>query len=170
MHPADAHHLRLEDYEEAVSIADEILTLQPSAVEGYLLKGLARLDEGRLIDAVDWFSKVVEILPDDHVALLHRGIALLRLARNEEAVRDLKAALKNHPDCDEAFYNLAIAYVKLGQSEPALDALQSAVEIYPPRRTEARGAKEFEPLRSEPRFKAVVARRARTKKDPGRSF
>ena len=62
----------------------------------------------------------------------------------------------NHPDCDEAFYNLAIAYVKLGDREAALDALQTAIDIHPPRRAEIRKAKEFEAIRSGPRFKAVL--------------
>jgi tetratricopeptide (TPR) repeat protein len=86
---------------------------------------------------------------------------LQKLKRNEEAVRDLRDALKNHPDCDEAFYHLAISYVQLGDREAALDALQKAIDIHPPRRTDAQKAQEFESLRSEPRFKAVVAGKRR---------
>jgi tetratricopeptide (TPR) repeat protein len=122
---------------------------------------MAEFDSGRSSEAVEDFSRALELTPDDHGALLHRGIVLLQLKRNEEAVRDLRDALKNHPDCDEAFYHLAIAYVQLGDREAALDALQKAIDIHPPRRTEAQKAQEFDALRSEPRFKAVVAGKRR---------
>jgi tetratricopeptide (TPR) repeat protein len=92
-------------------------------------------------------------------------VAFLRLRQNEKAVRDLNAALKNHPDCDEVFYNLAIAYVELGNRDAAIDALQTAIEIHPPRRADAQTAKEFESLRTEPRFRAVLARPGRARKE-----
>jgi len=60
---------------------------------------------------------------------------------------------------------LAIAYVHLGSVDAAIDALQTAIDIDPPRRAEAKKAVEFESLRSEPRFKAVLAgKRGRTQK------
>jgi hypothetical protein len=49
----------------------------------------------------------------------------------------------------------------LGDRDAAIDALQKAIDIHPPRRTEARSAQEFDPLRSEPRFNRVVAGKRR---------
>ncbi len=122
-----------------------------------MLKGLAHFDAGKEALAIGEFTEALETTPDDHGALLQRGIVFLQLGRNEKAIEDLKYALKNHPDCDEAFYHLAIAYAQLGQPDAAIDALQTAIDIDPPRRVEAQKAAEFEPLRAEPRFKAVVA-------------
>jgi tetratricopeptide (TPR) repeat protein len=156
-------------YTDAEALADEILGLEPASVDGHIIKGVARLYGDSLEQALDSFTLALQTQPDEHVALLHRGIIHLRLGRTEAAVSDLKAALKNHPDCDEVFYNLAIAYVTLGEREAAIDALQTAIEIHPPRRADAQTAKEFEALRSEPRFRAVLARQGRARQEPGRA-
>lgn len=140
----------------AVAVADEVLAMDTGSVDGHVLKGLARFDAGNMEQAVQEFTRALETTPDDHGALLHRGIVLLQLGRNQDAAMDLECALKNHPDCDEAFYHLAIAYVHLGNRDAAIDALQTAIDIDPPRRAEAKKAAEFETLRTEPRFKAVI--------------
>jgi tetratricopeptide (TPR) repeat protein len=154
---------------ESISVAEEILEIDPRSLDGHVTLGLARLDENLLEEASASFSHAIEIQSDDHVALLHRGITHLRLGRIEAAVQDLNAALKNHPDCDETFYNLAIAYVGLGNRDAALDSLQTAIEIHPPRRAEAQTAAEFDSLRSEPRFRAVLSRKSRARKDTSSS-
>ncbi len=153
--------LEMGDVERALAMADDALQRDPTSVEARVLRGMARFDGGAAAEANRGVHPGARAHARRPWGAAASGIVLLKLKRNEEAIRDLRDALKNHPDCDEAFYHLAIAYLQLGDREAAIDALQKAIDIHPPRRLEAQKAKEFEPLRSEPGFKAVIAGKRR---------
>jgi tetratricopeptide (TPR) repeat protein len=58
----------------------------------HALKGFQAEQAKKLSEAVDHYSKALELQPESIYALIRRGICLARLGRNEEAAADLRKA------------------------------------------------------------------------------
>lgn len=60
-----ATQAKLQDFEAALSDADEVIRLQPAYAKGYSRKGTALQSLGRLIEAKSAFEKGLELEPDN---------------------------------------------------------------------------------------------------------
>jgi len=78
------------------------------------------------------------------------------MGRYEEAVESLKQAVRLDPKFSDAFYNLAVAFTYLKKQSDALASLEAALRVNPNLANEALRDNDFESLRSEPRFQALV--------------
>jgi quercetin dioxygenase-like cupin family protein len=66
--------------------------------------------------------------------------------------------LREHPDAWQGYYNAACLEARVGDRERALDYFQRAVELEPEKAREfARTDSDFDSIRDEPRFSALVA-------------
>lgn len=74
-----------------------------------------------------------------------------------EAAARGRELLGTHPDLGLLFYNTACCESLAGRREDALDHLRRAVELSGQLRGYARGDSDFESIRDEPEFKALVA-------------
>jgi tetratricopeptide (TPR) repeat protein len=83
--------------------------------------------------------------------------ALLDQGEHAEAKRLLTEALDHYDDRSELLYNLACAEAQLGELDAALEHLQAAVTERPSFTEYAMQDDELAPLRSDPRFSALVA-------------
>jgi tetratricopeptide (TPR) repeat protein len=84
------------------------------------------------------------------------GVAELNARRLDDAIEHLSKALKSAPERDEIHYALAAAYALRGDADAALDRLKAAVTLRAQNRYLARGDKDFEALRADARFQALV--------------
>jgi tetratricopeptide (TPR) repeat protein len=73
---------------EAVRLLVNLLLAEPYALEALVLLGITLSDDGRPLDAVAAFDRVLRFHADDTAALFHRGVAQLRLRRFGAAVAD----------------------------------------------------------------------------------
>jgi tetratricopeptide (TPR) repeat protein len=89
--------------------------------------------------------------------LLNYGVVLHNRAEFAEAVKFLRQAVAKHPRNEHALYCLAAAQARAGEAHAALKALRSAIHANPASRTQARQDPDFEPLRAEEEFQALVA-------------
>jgi tetratricopeptide (TPR) repeat protein len=76
---------------------------------------------------------------------------------HEELKRLLVGALGTYEDDAGVLYNLACAEALLGEKEEALSHLSEAIDAHPAFRENAREDPDFESLRSDERFAALVA-------------
>lgn len=83
--------------------------------------------------------------------------ALLDDGEHAKAKRMLTAALDQYDDRSELLYNLACAEAQLGESDAALEHLRAAVSERPSLAEYAVEDGQLEPLRSDPRFSAILA-------------
>jgi tetratricopeptide (TPR) repeat protein len=83
--------------------------------------------------------------------------ALLDSGKHAEAKRLLTDALERYDDRATLFYNLACAEAQLGEADAALEHLRAALNERPSLAEAARDDADFEPLRGDPRFAAIVA-------------
>ena len=89
--------------------------------------------------------------------LLNYGVVLHNRAEFAQAVKYLRQAVAKHPRNEHALYCLAAAQARSGEADAALKALRSAIHANPASRTQARQDPDFEPLRAEEEFQALVA-------------
>ena len=95
--------------------------------------------------------------PKTFEEFLNYGVVLHNRGEFDEAVRYLKQATSREPRNEHALYCLAAAHSRAGEADDALKALRSAIHANPSSRTQARHDADFEPLRSEAEFVALVA-------------
>ena len=153
------------DFERAVSLYEAAIKLRPddyqalSFLEGSLLKiGRAEQHAEAARRAMQAIDRQLAIDPQDGRALQLGATNAARLGLRDKA-RDLAArALRSRPDAFATYYNVACAYAVLGDIDDALAMLDRAVQ-------HGRGNLEwighdadFDNLRSDSRFDAILDR------------
>lgn len=81
----------------------------------------------RLTERVDLFRQVLELDPDDVVALFGLGKVLLDLGRPAEAVSPLRRAIEQKPDYSMAYNHLGTALAELGQDDDAAEVFRRGI-------------------------------------------
>ena len=95
--------------------------------------------------------------PKTFEEMLNYGVVLHNRGEFDQAVKYLRQAVAKHPRNEHALYCLAAAQARSGEAEAALKALRSAITANPTSRNQARRDPDFEPLRGEAEFQALVA-------------
>ena len=116
---------------EAESLCDAVLVLDPENIDALQIAGVARLEQGRYAAARDALEKVVALAPDDAAGHVNLATALLRLGEPAKALRKLERALSLQGDLPEAHYNLGNTLLALGRAEVAEEAFGRAVSLRP---------------------------------------
>ena len=89
--------------------------------------------------------------------VLNYGVVLHNRGEYGQAVKYLRQAVDKHPRNEHALYCLAAAQARAGETEAAVKALRSAIQANPASRTQARQDPDFEALRTQEGFQALVA-------------
>jgi tetratricopeptide (TPR) repeat protein len=88
--------------------------------------------------------------------LLNYGVYLHNRGEFEEALKHLHQAAEIHPRNEHALYCLAASAARSGDTVVAIKALRTAIAVSPETRTQARGDSDFDPIREEDEFVALV--------------
>jgi spermidine synthase len=94
------------------------------------LAGLLK-DEGKLDEAIAYYSDALQIEPNDMAANFFIGQALVEQGKFEQALGSLDRALKARPCSADIHENLAYTLVQLGRLDEAIDHFTQAVRIRP---------------------------------------
>ena len=97
------------------------------------------------------------VRPKTFEEILNYGVVLHNRGEFDEAVKYLRQAVAQEPRNEHALYCLAASEARAGGADAALQALRSAISANPTSRTQARLDPDFEPLRGEAEFQALVA-------------
>jgi tetratricopeptide (TPR) repeat protein len=93
---------------------------------GSALAGLKRYDE-----ALQAYSKAIELNPADEGTLLNRAICYREAGQYDLALKDINRALELDPDWDWAFYRRGQIYEHLGEPDLAVRDYQQALHYNP---------------------------------------
>jgi len=88
--------------------------------------------------------------------LLHHGVFLHNRGEYAEALKVLRQAAEIHPRNEHVLYCLAATAARAGDAPTALKALRQAVSVAPANRTQARQDPDFDTLREDEEFLAIV--------------
>ena len=120
----------------------------------------------RLEEAEQEAITAIELAPDDVAAHNNYANLLLDLGRLEEAEAEYRIAIELAPEHPKPHYNLACLASLRGDRDEALRQLALAIESDPVYRQEAREDEDFDTLRDEAAFQALVAPNALQEETP----
>jgi len=88
--------------------------------------------------------------------VLHQGVFLHNKGEYEDAMKLLRQAAEMQPQNEHALYCLAATSARSGDTATALRALRQAVDLGPNNRTQAKTDTDFDDLREQEEFVAIL--------------
>ena len=117
--------------DEAISIYDRALEVEPESAHAHYYKGNALMELKRLDEAETSFKRAIELKPDYPQAHNNLGNVLKDRGRLDEAVARYRRALEINPNYVLAHNNLGNAMRDCGRLDEALVCYRRALEIDP---------------------------------------
>lgn len=117
-----------EDYSNAVESSEYALAIDPEDPDGLVAKANSLYRLGNFEQALEFFRRYSEQVPDDEFALMNQGTCLVNLERTDEAIDMLSKALETAPDdspyLPDIYQELAFAYSENGHYDEAIRWLE----------------------------------------------
>lgn len=111
--------------------AEKVITsasmLAPDVPAIWNNRGMIRLAQGKYPEALEDFSKAIQLDAENQQALLNRGNVLRVLKRYEESLADFTTALTLHPDSVKLYVGRMYTRLELGQFAEAKADLERAM-------------------------------------------
>jgi protein O-GlcNAc transferase len=106
-------------------------TFDPSASAAEFRQGLARHQQGRLVEAERHYDSALKSQPDNFEALHMQGVIALQTGRLERGVKIIRKAVALNENSAIAFNNLANGLKDLGQFDEAIVYFERAIALAP---------------------------------------
>ncbi len=145
-------------FEEAIAVAHAAIELDPSFPSSYQALGWGLVGLGRYDEAVEACRQQVIVAPGDPMAQAGHGWALGRAGRKQEALTILEDLERRRSESYVGGSLLAGVCVGLGDHDRAISWLQKAAEERDGLMTFVNSLFVSDPLRSDPRFQALLQR------------
>ena len=127
-----------EDTTGAIAEADAVLAEAPDDVDRLIDAGRVRRNFWQYRQAMELYTRAIELAPDDWRAYRYRGHRFISLRDFDAAIRDLEAARTRAPLNWDVSYHLGLAYYLAGRFDDAADEYLRCMELA--ESTEARAA------------------------------
>jgi len=112
---------------------------------------------GQDSEAIALYNRSLDLDPAQSNAWHQKGTIHLKQEDYEEAIAAYNQALNLQADYAPSWYKLAYCYALTGELDSALSHLQRAVNLNPIFRTRARMSPDFDILRENERFQALIS-------------
>jgi TolB-like protein/DNA-binding winged helix-turn-helix (wHTH) protein/Flp pilus assembly protein TadD len=151
-------YMHAREYDKAIKECQKDLELDPRFMPAHDWLGESYLFTGRYEEAATEFKKALELSGNANYFLTGLATAYGMEGRKDEAKKILGELKLRATQMYVSPYGLADVYIGLGDKEQALAMLEQAVQERSADLMFLAGAPEFETLRDEPRFRAILAR------------
>ena len=121
--------LFLEKFPEAMEVVQKFQPVLPKDKDLWLIAGYVHVHNGELQDAVNDFTRALQLQPDMAMGYMNRGYVLNDLRMANAAEKDFNQALKLNPNYGEAHLGLSYAYLQLRRPGVALKEAETAGKI-----------------------------------------
>ena len=118
-------------WQNSITLFGHALKVADNNGLAYYNRGMAYHVLGNYRQAIDDYSKMIEIKPFYEDAYNNRGIAYKSLGNYKQAIDDYSKAIKIKPDFADAYNNRGNAYKSVGNYKQAIDDYSKAIEIKP---------------------------------------
>ncbi len=148
--------LRSGRYDEAFRAVNRVLAVEPNLPLAHATLGWVHLLSGRPAEGIAAIERAVAISPDSTLYIAQLGQAYARVGRPADARAILGRLEELSRDRYVSPYHMAYVHTGLGEHERALDWLERAYEERAGGIFGMKGSFLFAPLRSHPRFTALL--------------
>jgi protein O-mannosyl-transferase len=124
-------HFQSGIYRDVETLWQTTIRKNPTAWMAHNNLGAFLLKKGQLDDAMDHFTKAIEIKPDEASVLDNLASALLQKGNLDEAILIYQKALELKPAQPSIHYNLANALLARGEVDHAIAEYESTLAINP---------------------------------------
>ena len=116
-----------------VLLVSELLQMFPKKYEAADLKhnGCKLLKDDHYEEAVEKFTRGLELTPTDHTLYSFRSDAYLKLKQPRKALKDARKSYKIEPSCGYSHFRLGAAFAALGRLDDAITSYQTCLELEP---------------------------------------
>jgi tetratricopeptide (TPR) repeat protein len=118
-------------YKDIETLWRDTIAKNPAAWMPHNNLGATLQKQGKLEEAIAYFSRSVEIKPDHEKAHSNLGVALQQQGKFKEAIESFSKALTINPDFAGAHNNLGTTLQKQGRLEEAVVHFSKALQIEP---------------------------------------
>lgn len=155
-------------YEDAIAVLERAMKFDPQSVSLLSQLAVAHSMHGDHEKALAEFSRVEAMSRPHPMTRMVHAWMFARAGRREEAIRILKEVLAYAPEERiKASHGFGGTYIALGDNESALAWLKKGVEAGTVSWLDVKAAPWFDPLRSDPRFTALIEEAAVKRKRTG---
>ena len=105
-----------------------------ASIDDLLVSALSAHNQNRFNDAINYYSKILELNPDDTISSIiykHRGMAHFACSSYNEAIDDFTSSLKYDGESYKAAYYRGVVYSVLKQYSQAIDDFSLSLNIHP---------------------------------------
>ena len=99
------------------------------SAEEYRRRGLEAGQRGEYKEAIEFFTKAIELAPKSAPTYRRRGAAHASLDNYDQAIQDFTKAIELRPDFPIAYHQRGLVYVKLGKHGRAIQDFTRAIEL-----------------------------------------
>ncbi len=144
-------------FEQAENVKPE--DLQACSLMSFALRCLGQKEKSDLVSRrlLKKVERHIELNPDDSRALYLGATALLDLGDREKSLQWARKSYSLDPEDPYIVYGIACFHCMLGKYEEALDYFEKAVRAGFAHREWIETDKDLDPLRSDPRFQAILS-------------
>jgi len=115
----------------AVVLYEKVLGVYPKHFDALYLLGTACLQDKQYLNAVTFFSRALQVNPNDSASHNHLGIALVKLNLQDLAIVSFTKAIELAPNDSSAYSNRGLAYAALNQYEYASRDYKVSTDLNP---------------------------------------
>ncbi len=126
-----ATHTRCLIWRTDMSLWQDVIERFQTVPIAYYNRGLAFMNENKFKEALDDYTKAIELKPGYNVALVNRGNILRGNSQYDQALRDYNSAIEATPNFSIAYFNRGILYMNQQRNEEALNDFSKAIEFKP---------------------------------------
>lgn len=120
------------DFDTAIDLLSEAIRNSRDAQSKYFAtRGIVYCRKSKYEQALEDYSKAIEMNPNDSYSYNNRGIALLQLGKPELALLDCNKAIKLNPTSSASFCNRGAAFIALNRLDEAIHDLDKARMLDP---------------------------------------
>ena len=121
----------MKDFAGAIQDYNKSIELKPTAPEGYIGRGLAKLNVKDTKGAIPDFDKAIELNPSSAVAFLYRGNARHSLNDDNGALQDFNKVIVLQPTNSNVYFNIGSIYGMQNKPQEAIKAYRQYSALEP---------------------------------------
>ncbi|MEJ5311057.1 MAG: tetratricopeptide repeat protein [Anaerolineae bacterium] len=149
-------HAALEEYQRAIADYNQALALNPENAIAYNYRGQAYARLQQYARALEDYTQAITLDPNYAVAYNNRGLCHVRMGNHTQAIADYRLAVIANPQYATAYYNAACAAGLMNNANVACTWLEKAIALNPRYRTMAQRDSDFEYIRGNKKFQALL--------------